>query len=312
MKQSTGITIIIPTKNERKNLGRLLKSILQKRLPREVIVVDNHSTDGTIQVAKRMWNDATKKGGYKFSPRTQARLSAWLVSQKRKKSETPDRRGKEYIVTDLPQLTLLSKGPERSAQRNAGARIAKGSHLLFLDADMEMTPTLLPELQLLAKKGVKAANLKELAVGHDFWGKAIALERNCYWGDPILEAPRFIEAKLFRHLGGYDSSLIAGEDWDLAERLNQNGTPVVYAKSPLLHHEAMGFLPNIRRKWYYTHHIRRYARKNPGRFLKQSAPRMRLNRYWENRRMLLRYPLYTLAFLLMKVLIYGRFRLSNK
>ena len=42
MKQSTGITIIIPTKNERKNLGRLLKSILQKRLPREVIVVDNH------------------------------------------------------------------------------------------------------------------------------------------------------------------------------------------------------------------------------------------------------------------------------
>ena len=40
---------------------------------------------------------------------------------------------------------IYLKGPERSAQRNYGAQKAKGKYLLFLDADMILSPTIIEE-----------------------------------------------------------------------------------------------------------------------------------------------------------------------
>ena len=40
---------------------------------------------------------------------------------------------------------VFDKGPERSAQRNFGVSHAKGDYLLFLDADMELTPKVVEE-----------------------------------------------------------------------------------------------------------------------------------------------------------------------
>ncbi len=37
------------------------------------------------------------------------------------------------------------KGNERSAQRNYGAKVATGKYLLYLDADMILSPTLIEE-----------------------------------------------------------------------------------------------------------------------------------------------------------------------
>jgi cellulose synthase/poly-beta-1,6-N-acetylglucosamine synthase-like glycosyltransferase len=48
------ISIIIPARNEEKNIGRLLKTIEEQNYPRkyfEVIVVDDHSTDRTAEIA---------------------------------------------------------------------------------------------------------------------------------------------------------------------------------------------------------------------------------------------------------------------
>src|SRR5260221_10860805 len=36
-------------------------------------------------------------------------------------------------------------GPERSAQRNYGAKMSKGSYIVFLDADMELSPKVIEE-----------------------------------------------------------------------------------------------------------------------------------------------------------------------
>lgn len=48
------LSVIIPTKNEAKLLPRCLKSLRQQQTsyPFEIIVVDAHSTDGTIEIAK--------------------------------------------------------------------------------------------------------------------------------------------------------------------------------------------------------------------------------------------------------------------
>lgn len=51
---SVVITIIIPARNERRNLARLLHSIGEQGIkPREVIVVDDHSEDGTAEIARK-------------------------------------------------------------------------------------------------------------------------------------------------------------------------------------------------------------------------------------------------------------------
>ena len=49
-----GISVIIPARNEEGNLARLLHSIREQEMkPREVILVDDHSEDGTAEIAEK-------------------------------------------------------------------------------------------------------------------------------------------------------------------------------------------------------------------------------------------------------------------
>jgi glycosyltransferase involved in cell wall biosynthesis len=264
------ISIIIPTKNESHNLPHLLKSIAKsKTKPKEIIIVDNHSTDKTLKVAKKIL--------------------------------------KNYTLNPIP-YTLYSKGPERSSQKNFGAKKATGSHLLFLDADMELSKKLLNELTSLIRKNIKTSIILEQAVGHDFWGKAIALERNLYQKNKLIEAPRFIEKKLFLSVGGFDKKLIAGEDWDLSQRLKSEKINITRSKNKIIHHEPIGLKANLKRKWYYTNHINTYAQKHPKMFAKQQNLKFRIKIFLNNRAKLAKQPFHTLAFLSMKVLIYLRWK----
>ena len=210
------ISIIIPTRNERRNIERLLTSIAaDPHPPREVIVGDNHSTDTTQAVVREFWkrypeSAQTRRTRNKFAQAArpgEPSLTgpAWQVKQDKKALSAEPFAAKQISVArprGSPHLHILTKGPERSFQKNAGAHQAKGSHLLFLDADMEVEPGLLSELASLATKKVQAAVIPEHPIGSDFWSKAIALERTCYQGNELLEAPRFIEKRVFQTVNG--------------------------------------------------------------------------------------------------------------
>ena len=85
------VSVIITTKNEEKVIKRLIQSVKSQTFKKmEIILIDNYSTDNTLEI--------TKKQGIK-----------------------------SYLF-----------GPERSAQRNFGVKMAKGNYLLVLDADMEL------------------------------------------------------------------------------------------------------------------------------------------------------------------------------
>nr|MCS5620811.1 glycosyltransferase [Nitrospinaceae bacterium] len=92
------VSVIVTTKNEERNIGACLESVVQQSMPPlEMIVVDNYSEDKTSEIAR------------------------------------------EYGAK------VFQLGPERSAQRNYGVEKAQGKYILYLDADMRLSPKVIEE-----------------------------------------------------------------------------------------------------------------------------------------------------------------------
>ena len=156
---------------------------------------------------------------------------------------------------------IYLKGPERSAQRNYGAQKAKGKYLLFLDADMILSPTVIEEcVRKCEKNGYIALYIPERIIGRGFWIKVRDFERQFYTGT-VVDAVRFVERRAFFKAGGYDESLTGPEDWDLDRRVKQFGR-VGIISSPLFHDEEDFDIERyLQKKKYYTKWLDKYMKK---------------------------------------------------
>ncbi len=171
---------------------------------------------------------------------------------------------------------VFLQGPERSAQRNRGAREARGDLLLFLDSDMEATPGLLQEV---AERASQADGLclREIITGSDYWTRVRAFERARYFRSDLFEAARAFWRDVFDRLGGYDPALTGQEDYDLHARFLEAGYRLGWADRPLLHHEeAIGFFQYLRKRGYYGRTDSLYASKHPDRWRRQRSAVLRI------------------------------------
>jgi len=135
------VSVIVPTKNSEAFLEKCLVSVREQSYPDvEVIVVDNFSSDGTPEIAKKY----TRK--------------------------------------------FYQKGPERSSQRNYGAKMSKGKYVVFFDSDMELSKKVVKECVevISSDKKMGGVIIPEISVGEGFWAKCKALERECYIGDETI------------------------------------------------------------------------------------------------------------------------------
>src|SRR3989338_731915 len=156
---------------------------------------------------------------------------------------------------------VYNKGPERSPQRNFGAKISKGNWLLFIDADMVLEKGILESCLTLVKKDpeIKAVVIPERSYGIGFWAKVKSFEKSLYLFDQHIEAPRFFDKEVFLSIGGYNEKLIASEDWNLADRLGQNATKVGRISTFINHNEGrISLLSSFRKKFYYGTNIKYY------------------------------------------------------
>lgn len=158
---------------------------------------------------------------------------------------------------------VFNKGPERSAQRNFGAQKAKGTYLLFLDADMQLNRHVIKDCVATAsKKHVATIVIPEKSIGEGFWAACKALERMCYEGDETIEAARFFEKKIFWAFGGYDEKITGPEDWDLPQRIKmtyQSGRVTSY----ILHNEKrLSLWTLLKKKYYYGKKAKVYISKH--------------------------------------------------
>jgi len=117
------------------------------------------------------------------------------------------------------------KGGVPAKGRNSGAKAAKGSLLLFLDADVVLKKNTLPRvLKEFKKKKLKLATFFLMPSSKEKTSKFLF---TFFYNIPIFFLEKIlphaamgilIEKKLFKKLGGFDERITLAEDHDLARR----------------------------------------------------------------------------------------------
>ena len=65
MKNKLEVSVVIRTKNEERWIGHTIQSVIDKLYKPEIIVVDNNSTDNTLQIVKSFIQDNSLSGDLK-------------------------------------------------------------------------------------------------------------------------------------------------------------------------------------------------------------------------------------------------------
>ena len=160
---------------------------------------------------------------------------------------------------------VYNKGPERSPQKNYGVQKAQGEWLLFIDADQSLENKVCVELLKLVTedKEVEAAIIPEISFGEGFWAKVKGFEKTLYLGDESIEAARFISKNRFIEVEGYDETMVAGEDWDLTDRLKEKMIKFGRIKSYIHHNEGkVSLAQTAKKKYYYGTKMASYFQKS--------------------------------------------------
>ena len=170
------------------------------------------------------------------------------------------------IVRKFKEVKIYQQGPERSAQRNFGAKNAKGDFLFFLDADMELTPKVVEDCAAkIYQKNAEGVVVPEQSKWTNFWGEVKAFERSFYSekGDSITDAARFFSKKIFNQVGGYDESITGPEDWDLPDRIREAGFKITRSTEIIYHHEQkISLVMLFKKKFYYGLNAHKYLSKH--------------------------------------------------
>lgn len=172
-------------------------------------------------------------------------------------------------------VRVLDAPIERTTQMNFGAQNARGEFLYFTNADMEHDSDFIEKaVEKCTKEGCDAVITSVVTKSDSFWGKAKGLERLTYLGDDLVETARFLKKNVFSAIGGWDESLVAGEDYDLQVRLNKGGYKTCRVIGCTEKHlgEPTSLGEIWQKNFYYGRTFVNYLAKNPAHGSKQLFP----------------------------------------
>ncbi|MBD3355129.1 glycosyltransferase [Candidatus Woesearchaeota archaeon] len=165
-------------------------------------------------------------------------------------------------------IKVYNKGPERSAQRNYGANISSGKYILYLDADMILSPDLVKNcVEIISKDpSITGLHIPEKIIGNGFWIKVRDFERSFYNGTAV-DCVRFVSRKAFDEVNGFDLNMTGPEDWDFDKKIRSIGK-VKITKSKLYHNEGIFNIRNyLVKKQYYSNsfgtYVTRWGKNDP-------------------------------------------------
>ncbi len=209
------------------------------------------------------------------------------------------------IAKKYTDKVFVINAGERSEQLNFGIKRAKGKYIYRVDSDFILEPTVIEEAVNKCEKNEYDAvcihNTSDPTIS--FWAKVRKLERDCYEDDELNVAARFIRKDVVESVGGFDEDLIAGEDYDLHNRLLNAGYKIGRISAKEIHvGEPKTLWEIIRKHYYYGKTLPRFIEKNKGKGIKQLSPiRPAYLRHW---RKFVRHPILTLGFIVYQVTRY--------
>lgn len=165
-------------------------------------------------------------------------------------------KAREYL-NQLPNFQILSSEKRNvSVQRNMGALQAKGTYLVFFDADIQVPRGFFHQLKvaILKKKSVFVttwvspdSTLEKdnvmMAVSNIYTEAAKVMDRQFAGGYCII-----IQRDLFFHVGGFDPSIKMGEDHIFSMKCNDAGIKLTILKEPRIIYS----MRRLRRYGYFT------------------------------------------------------------
>lgn len=199
--------------------------------------------------------------------------------------------------------------PERSAQRNFGVSQANGEFVLMIDSDMELSPDVVQDCidVMCYKPQTRGVIIPEESFGKGFWARCKQLERSFYHNNNAIEAARFFAKSTFESVGGYDETMVSGEDWDLSSKVRNLGR-IERVTSVIHHNEGHLRLSNsLQKKYYYAGKAKIYLNKNQvgSKMTANVGPLQRYKLFLSHPRKLLANPFVGLGMLTMKTLEFG-------
>jgi len=177
------VSVIVAVKNEAERIGSCLDSVLsQTYKDYELVIVDGGSTDGTVEILESYVKRAPERIRLLFDP---------------------------------------GLGPGYA--RNLGVKISKGEVLAFVDGDDEINHEYLasvvkhfydPHVAGVFVKMVFKSEPKN-------WGKVQDAWRWMRWSKETMRFSVVLSRSVFDGVGGYNTKLVIGEDYDLYRRLER-------------------------------------------------------------------------------------------
>ena len=171
----------------------------------------------------------------------------------------------EDKTTEIAQeygAKIFQQGPERSAQRNYGVEKAQGKYILYLDADMRLSPKVIEECVNCCEVDNKICGIyiPEFIVGKGFWINVRRFERSFYDGT-VIDAVRFVPKTAIQQVEGFDLKNTGTEDWDFDKKIRGLGKTIL-AEANLEHDEGIFDLKNyLSKKNYYSKSFENYSKK---------------------------------------------------
>jgi glycosyltransferase involved in cell wall biosynthesis len=165
------------------------------------------------------------------------------------------------------EIIIVNEGKERSYQRNFGIKKAKGEYLIWLDSDMVVAPDMLADCVKIIETPCKDyLGFKEYPVGifiperivtKGWFGKLRDWERQFYTGT-LVDVVRFLRTK---DCPLFDETLHGVEDSSWERQLPKG--PRAISTSHFDHHDKVGVIKYLKKKWYYAACLSAYKKKNP-------------------------------------------------
>ena len=157
----------------------------------------------------------------------------------------------------LRSIRIAPEQARASRQRNIGWRAAAAPSVAFVDDDCRPEPTWLAEL-LAAAHDWPAAIVQGRVVPdpleHEVFARPLVRTLFVEPPDPRAQTANVVYPRaLLEEVGGFDESILVGEDMDLCVRCRRAGAPLVAARAALVNHAVEAFTitgwARIHRKW---------------------------------------------------------------